>query len=160
MCLSAGFSLLFFVGAAWNLLHGDKENALAGFIAGCVLAVFAIALAREEGETEKFISFIGENEEKLREGGSISYSGKAISLSIEVTQFYFCLSFIIFTMRLPSRFFIRRSQNTLAAGSIYSLVTLILGWWGIPFGPIYTINALYKNLRGGDKRQFPNCSPR
>lgn len=31
----------------------------------------------------------------------------------------------------------------------YSLLTLCLGWWGIPWGPIYSIGSLYTNFTGG-----------
>jgi hypothetical protein len=30
-----------------------------------------------------------------------------------------------------------------------TLVTVLLGWWGVPFGPVFTCVALYRNLRGG-----------
>jgi hypothetical protein len=30
-------------------------------------------------------------------------------------------------------------------------VTWLLGWWGIPWGPFYTLQALVQNLRGGRK---------
>jgi hypothetical protein len=26
---------------------------------------------------------------------------------------------------------------------------LVAGWWGIPWGPIYTIQSVYKNSKGG-----------
>jgi hypothetical protein len=29
------------------------------------------------------------------------------------------------------------------------LPSLVAGWWGIPWGPTFTIGALYNNLRGG-----------
>jgi hypothetical protein len=29
------------------------------------------------------------------------------------------------------------------------LITLGLGWWGIPWGPIYSIGSLFSNLTGG-----------
>lgn len=29
-------------------------------------------------------------------------------------------------------------------GVIYSLVSLLLGWWGIPWDPIYTVGAVIK----------------
>jgi hypothetical protein len=28
-------------------------------------------------------------------------------------------------------------------------VNLLLGWWGIPWGPIYTIGAAYRHIVGG-----------
>ena len=31
----------------------------------------------------------------------------------------------------------------------YSLLTLVLGWWGIPWGLIYTPLALMTNFSGG-----------
>lgn len=34
-------------------------------------------------------------------------------------------------------------------GLPYSLLSLLMGWWGIPFGLIYTPMAIYKNLSGG-----------
>ena len=32
---------------------------------------------------------------------------------------------------------------------VYTLISLLAGWWGIPWGPIYTITSLVTNLRGG-----------
>ncbi|MEZ0300222.1 MAG: hypothetical protein ACAI35_27515, partial [Candidatus Methylacidiphilales bacterium] len=31
----------------------------------------------------------------------------------------------------------------------YSFVTLFCGWWGFPWGPVYTLSALGINLTGG-----------
>jgi hypothetical protein len=32
-----------------------------------------------------------------------------------------------------------------------STITWILGWWGLPWGPIYSIQALFRNLMGGQQ---------
>jgi hypothetical protein len=29
------------------------------------------------------------------------------------------------------------------------LLSFVLGWWGIPFGLIYTVQSIYRNLSGG-----------
>jgi hypothetical protein len=34
-------------------------------------------------------------------------------------------------------------------GLPYTLFTLAAGWWGIPFGPIFSVMALFNNLKGG-----------
>ena len=34
-------------------------------------------------------------------------------------------------------------------GMTYILISVLLGWWGIPWGPIWTIQSLYINLKGG-----------
>jgi hypothetical protein len=31
----------------------------------------------------------------------------------------------------------------------YTLLSLIAGWWGVPWGPIFTIQSLWTNLSGG-----------
>jgi len=31
----------------------------------------------------------------------------------------------------------------------YSLLSIIAGWWGVPWGPIFTIQSLWTNLSGG-----------
>jgi hypothetical protein len=30
-----------------------------------------------------------------------------------------------------------------------TLLTILLGWWGIPWGPVYSIQSLVVNLKGG-----------
>jgi len=29
------------------------------------------------------------------------------------------------------------------------LFTLVVGWWGVPWGPIYTIESIFSNCCGG-----------
>lgn len=31
----------------------------------------------------------------------------------------------------------------------YTLLTFFVGWWGIPWGPIYSIGAFITNFKGG-----------
>ena len=32
---------------------------------------------------------------------------------------------------------------------MYTLISLLLGWWGIPWGPVYTIGSIFNNPTGG-----------
>ena len=60
------------------------------------------------------------------------------------------VSLILVTSRRPTDiYFIRASESALSKGLGPTLVTLLLGWWGIPWGPIYTVQSLVKNLTGG-----------
>ncbi len=64
--------------------------------------------------------------------------------------FEYVTSFLIYTKRHASpTFFIRPGESTFAMSLPYNLITLLLGWWSIPFGPGFTIGALRDNLRGG-----------
>ncbi len=64
--------------------------------------------------------------------------------------FQYCISIIVLTFKRSSDvYFIRAGEGTFGAGIGYSLLALFLGWWGIPWGPIYTIGALANNFGGG-----------
>lgn len=64
--------------------------------------------------------------------------------------YQYCISIIILTFRRSSDiYFIRSGESRLTPGLIYSLISLFLGWWGIPWGPIYTIGAFITNFGGG-----------
>ena len=43
----------------------------------------------------------------------------------------------------------RQGENAAVKGLPFTLLSLVAGWWGIPWGPIYTIQAIYNNSRGG-----------
>jgi hypothetical protein len=42
-----------------------------------------------------------------------------------------------------------RDETGLKRGFVYSLVSLFLGWWGVPWGLIYTPMTVFTNLCGG-----------
>lgn len=64
--------------------------------------------------------------------------------------FEYCVSILILTFKNPTDVHFIRSGESAAGKSFgYSLVSLVLGWWGFPWGPIYTISSLVTNLRGG-----------
>ena len=64
--------------------------------------------------------------------------------------FQYCFSIIVITFRRSSNiYFIKAGESTAKYSIGYTLLSLIFGWWGIPWGPIYTIGALFSNLTGG-----------
>ncbi|MBN8886639.1 MAG: hypothetical protein J0I77_13025 [Rudaea sp.] len=64
--------------------------------------------------------------------------------------FQFCISVIIMTFRRPSEIhFVRSGESAVTKGLSYSLISFFVGWWGIPWGPIYTVGSLVSNFRGG-----------
>lgn len=64
--------------------------------------------------------------------------------------YVYCVSLLVMTIKRPTSIhFVRAGQSTGVRGLPFTLVTLLFGWWGFPWGPIYSIECLYKNLRGG-----------
>ena len=61
-----------------------------------------------------------------------------------------CISFLIFTLRHSSPvYFLRPGQWAWAHGLPYSLVSAVLGWWGVPWGVVYTPLTIIANSLGG-----------
>jgi hypothetical protein len=64
--------------------------------------------------------------------------------------YQYCVSILIVTFKRPSEiYFIREGQSAVGKGLKFSLVSLLFGWWGIPWGPIYTIGSFITNFGGG-----------
>lgn len=62
----------------------------------------------------------------------------------------FCISLVVITFRRPSRvYFLPANDLGLVRGLPYSLCSLLLGWWGLPWGVIYTPLTVLTNLTGG-----------
>src|SRR6266700_2486635 len=64
--------------------------------------------------------------------------------------FQYCISVVVLTFRRPSGiYFLRQGESSVTKGLPFTLLSLVAGWWGIPWGPIYTIQSVYNNSRGG-----------
>jgi hypothetical protein len=66
-------------------------------------------------------------------------------------QYQLCFSVGIMTFKQGTNiYFLRAGESRAVKGLRWSLLTLLIGWWGIPWGPIYTVQSLWVNMRGGD----------
>jgi len=84
------------------------------------------------------------------EGLSASEVDFEIQRGAKFVLFQYCISIVILTFKRPSDiYFLRASENPVVKGLPFTLLSLVAGWWGIPWGPIYTIQSVYNNSRGG-----------
>jgi hypothetical protein len=62
----------------------------------------------------------------------------------------YCFSVVVMTFRRSTGiYFIRSGENAAAKGMQWTLISLFAGWWGFPWGLIYTPMALIQNFKGG-----------
>ena len=64
--------------------------------------------------------------------------------------FSYTISIIIMTFKQPtSIYFLRSGEGAFVPSLPFLMITCCFGWWGFPFGPIYSIWSLVENLGGG-----------
>jgi hypothetical protein len=79
----------------------------------------------------------GELQQEIQQGGKF-------------VMYQYCISLLVITFKRGSNvYFIRHEENALVKGLPFTLLSLVLGWWGIPWGPIYTVQSLWVNFKGG-----------
>lgn len=102
-----------------------------------VLSLSAFLFARRE---------LRLREEEIREGAD------PITYATRLHVYETVLSFLIVTVRLPSRYVIAGSDAPLRLGC--TAFSLAFGWWGIPWGPLWTGKAIVGNLRNGKNHRW------
>ena len=62
----------------------------------------------------------------------------------------FTVSLAVFTLKRTSgTYLVRAGETAIGKQMFFTLISLLFGWWGIPFGPKYTVKSIQTNLRGG-----------
>lgn len=85
--------------------------------------------------------------EDIKSGGELQAE---LAQGGKFVMYQYCISLLIITFKRSSNvYFISHDQNAAVKGLPFTLLSLVLGWWGIPWGPIYTIQSLWVNLQGG-----------
>lgn len=66
-------------------------------------------------------------------------------------RFEYCVSVGVVTFRRLSAVYLTTDwRDRYVRGAGYSLLALLLGPWGVPWGPVWTARAVWTNLTGGD----------
>jgi hypothetical protein len=87
--------------------------------------------------------------------GLEGFSGNEIKSELErgakFVIFTYCFSIIVVTFRRSSDiYFVRSRESAIKYGWPWLLISFVFGWWGIPWGPIYTIQAIFRSFSGKD----------
>lgn len=84
------------------------------------------------------------------EGLTVDDINRELSHGAKFVVFQYCFSIIVMTFKRGSDiYFVKSGESSIKHGIGFTLLTFFLGWWGIPWGPIYSIGALFTNLSGG-----------
>lgn len=85
--------------------------------------------------------------EDIKSGGQLQVE---IQQGGKFVMYQYCISILILTFKRSSNiYFISHDQSPVVKGLPFTLLSLVLGWWGIPWGPIYTVQSVWVNFKGG-----------
>ena len=84
------------------------------------------------------------------EGHSSDSLRQEVARGAKFVLYSYNFSIVVMSFKQPSNVhFVRPGQNRIVKGLPFSLISLVFGWWGIPWGPIYTIGSAYHHIVGG-----------
>jgi hypothetical protein len=84
------------------------------------------------------------------EGLRVSEIKQLVQQGGKFVIFPYTISFVVMTLKRNSDiYFIRPGENSFKYSFGYVFLNFFIGWWGLPWGPIYTIGALFNHISGG-----------
>jgi hypothetical protein len=73
-----------------------------------------------------------------------------IQRGAKIVCYQYCISVLVLTFRRSSgAYFVPAGESAVSKGLPWTLLSVVGGWWGIPWGPIFTIQSLVVNFQGG-----------
>ncbi|MAG55280.1 MAG: hypothetical protein CMJ83_03230 [Planctomycetes bacterium] len=149
MNIASLFGVLFFAGAIYNLFTGDYPNAAVGGSVGLALILIDGGL-QALGDLNRggFAQWLSENRHAVQNGGA-TYRGVEIHPHTIVRSFDVAVSVLLVSWRAHSRPYVPGAEFVWLRGTILTMLSLALGWWAFPWGPVHTIQAVGTNLGGG-----------
>ena len=144
---------LFLAGAAYNVF-GPEPNpteAIGGATIAAMLLGLFFATRYHQNRADEFEGWLTHNVNPIERGGAL-YRDVLVTPATVLTRYQVAVSFLIVTFKFPTRYYIVGHDATGGIATSCTLVSLVLGWWGIPWGPIYTVQVVTRNVRGGFTR--------
>jgi hypothetical protein len=148
MLLARIVAVLFGAGTLYNLVTRHWADAAVGLAIVLLLLALDFTTRRAKQQRLATLRWLFEHELQIRAGGA-RLGNVMVTPRTRFREMTLCVSVLLVTLRLPSRLLLEHRDSIFGAAFGFSLLTFLLGWWGLPWGPLYTIQALGRNLRGG-----------
>ncbi|HYF93410.1 MAG TPA: FHA domain-containing protein [Symbiobacteriaceae bacterium] len=87
---------------------------------------------------------------KGTEGRSLEVLADEVRRGGRFVFYQYCFSVLIMSFKRPSPiYYIPPGQSALTQGLLWSAISFFVGWWGFPWGFIWTPMVIFKNFMGG-----------
>lgn len=121
----------------------------ASWITHCIMQI------RWKKHNKRFTAFLQENYDALLRGCTCEFDGVEYNRETRITRFYCCMSVLFLTYYEQSSYV--PTEDSAKTKALCILLSLTGGWWGFPWGPIKTIQAVYKNCTAGSITLYDLC---
>lgn len=111
-------------------------------------AMGSVFQKQQEEINRRLITFVIENYDDLAMGATLDYNGVPISKQSVITRFRYCYSYLVMTSSRSSGMYLADGLDGSEAKNAKltcQLITAFSGWWGIPWGIVYSIQFLFSN---------------
>lgn len=144
LLIGVGFYVGFTEG--WLLTEAAPQLLVLGFI----MLFTTIYLNIQFQNAENIKEFIFKNKKEILNGKNVKYKSFLINKNTELRRFYWAMSFVVICIKKQSGYYISL-KHPVFTGLKFTLISFFFGWWGIPWGPFWTVEAIVKNFKGGEK---------
>ena len=84
------------------------------------------------------------------EGMSTDQLKFEIQRGAKLVVYQYAISILVMSFRRASNIhYIPAGHSAVSKGLPWTALTLVAGWWGVPWGPIFSIQSLITNFKGG-----------
>ncbi len=147
-CLLIGAAFFTWV-AVMYLSNPPKTDLAIAYLILASLLMLIFPVCRHKRSRTEFLDWLSRNMENVQ-NGSATYGRHTITLDTEITQYTACRSFLVASFVHYSRVYFD-GEKPWTASLLYSIITILGGWWKIPGGIVKSIKALSSNIAGGEK---------
>jgi hypothetical protein len=138
-----GFGLLWYAGLVSQLVgEQDPLSMIVQAAGGTILLALAVFLWRARARDADLMAWLLEHQQHG------TYQGRDIRPDTKLHYFEAVISLVVITVKVRSRLHVDQEPRG-GDGVVCLLTTLLLGWWGIPWGPIWTVKSVAQTLGGG-----------
>lgn len=113
-----------------------------------VCFIIFLILNRHAVKINDLYRWMAKNKNLILTKGSF-YNGNMYIHKTRIKRYLKVYSFVVYSVKIPSKIYHQKDPLAIQARIGCTLASLFFGWWGIPWGPIWTIQAIFVNLTGG-----------
>ena len=94
-----------------------------------------------------FCEWAAKHATRIQEDG-LEYDGVLVTEETEVVSYRWTVSLLVMTLNGETK---HRPVDRDSGATLPTFMTILLGWWGFPWGPINSIGTILHNIAGGER---------